>query len=100
MADDPVPLDAYRPHVSGEVRCRACGHEWIGIARAGSVGLECLECGTFQGIWKHPIADSKRPRWECHCGNYAFSLHPEGVIVCTYCGERQTNVWGNDKTPA
>lgn len=74
------------PHISGEVVCLECRHEWMGVAPIGTTELECSECGTLKGAWKYMAAPEVV--FECNCGNQHFYIDPEGVM-CARCGSRQ-----------
>jgi hypothetical protein len=80
--------DADGPHLAGEAVCGACGREWVAVAPAGTIALECPGCGRLWGALKHII--EPRITWRCRpCGEQLFWLTPDGA-VCRRCGVVQT----------
>lgn len=73
------------PHSSGEARCLQCGHEWVAIAPAGTVWLECPECKTDKGAFVGNCYPKDGIIWVCNCGNELFLLTPDGEL-CPMCG--------------
>lgn len=76
-----------QPHLSGKARCLACKHEWDAVAPQGTLDLECPECATTRGVWKHPFsADVGQKLFVCnHCECDHFVIQPHRVI-CIGCG--------------
>lgn len=85
---DVISLDEHRPHMTGTVRCLACGHNWHAVAPLGTLFLECPECHTEKGVWHRPVIPETY--WRCHCGCAAFSLSDTNAY-CMACGV--TQVW-------
>jgi predicted RNA-binding Zn-ribbon protein involved in translation (DUF1610 family) len=77
------------PHNSGKAFCLICKHEWIAVAPAGVVWMECPKCGSEKGIFKYACLREDDPHWTCHCGNDLFYVTPRGYY-CPNCGEWQT----------
>jgi hypothetical protein len=79
------------PHVTGEVRCTACGNEWVAVAPVGTTWLECPACGTMRALFRYkmfPAAENGSKVWVCVCGEAAFYITPDGTY-CYACGSRQ-----------
>lgn len=76
------------PHISGPIRCLACKSEWIGIMPAGTLTLECPECGcqkaVLNGIVSPPPGSSFLV---CSCENERFMILEDGTIFCDVCGD-------------
>ncbi len=70
---------------TGEVRCVACGHEWIQVAPKSLSWFECEKCGLHKGNWKYPF-ERGEVRFVCNCGNVNFQIVP-GAIYCPACGD-------------
>lgn len=70
-------------HVSGQVTCTACKHEWVAVAPAGTKLFECPECRRDFGLLKHPVEPDWK--WKCHCGEMLHWLTSEGAM-CRGCG--------------
>ncbi len=50
MMSDPFDdaLDDILPWgVQYDVRCPACGHNWVAVMRIDTVGIECPSCGYY-----------------------------------------------------
>ena len=77
------------PHLSGEIKCLACKNEWIGVAPAGAVDLECPECHCHRGVFIWPIEPIKgETRFCCNgCNGEFFYIRTE-CTVCIGCGNR------------
>jgi len=73
----------------------SCSHEWIAVAPAGATWLECPECHTMKGLFKHACLksaennDGWEPWWTCSCGNELFVVYRNG-IMCPNCGKEQS----------
>lgn len=81
-----INIEQNLPHMTGEAVCIECKHEWVAVAPIGTHELECGECGTIKGVWKHMAAPATC--WECKCGNQHFWIDPDGAM-CAKCGTRQ-----------
>ena len=44
-----ISLDDHRPHSSRYVACMACAHDWVAVAPATTLTLECPSCGLMEG---------------------------------------------------
>lgn len=90
MSDKVVDLSTRRivsnPHREGEARCLNCKHEWMAVAPAATINLECSQCGTFQGMFKG-IAQTEFAQWRCECGELVFFIDERGPYCC-HCGVR------------
>lgn len=76
------------PHFSGPAACLACKHEWVAVAPAGTVWLECPKCGTERGVMKGPCMHFGEDHWTCECGNILFHI-TKHAIYCPMCGKPQ-----------
>lgn len=77
--------DTNDAHIQGEVLCTSCGKEWIGVVPVGTKELECPECHTMKGVFKHHLAPVTKAVWTCNCGNRLFFLLKDKVQCCE-CG--------------
>jgi hypothetical protein len=86
---DVLSISDYRadPHMTGEVRCMACGHEWIAVCPSGTTLLDCPQCQCTKGFLRHEVLRDGE-LWVCHCGNDLFHMTPNG-IYCPHCGDWQ-----------
>ena len=76
----------HQPHMTGEAKCLACGHEWVAVAPIGTVAFECPKCGLDKGQTKYPCQPPEGSDiWECNCGSQTFFIRPTG-FMCTNCG--------------
>jgi len=82
---DIVSIESQKPHKTGEAICMSCKEEWIAVAPAGVVWLECPKCKTEHGLFKFPCSYSDKSHWECNCGNDLFHVTPDGYY-CPNCG--------------
>jgi len=85
-----IKLDDYRPHFSGEIKCNARGHKWIGVCpinRDGSIPcMECPKCGLYQGFYIYPVVPKKgKEIYKCNCGGELFTISKKGAR-CIRCG--------------
>lgn len=72
------------PHLTGKAVCTTCNHEWVAVAPAGTVHLECPECLRVQGVFKNAVEPERA--WACNCnGNQLFFLTRAGAM-CRACG--------------
>lgn len=93
-----ISLAERRPHISGNARCSACGHEFVAVVPVGDVWFECPNCGTERALMRYPVLDE--PAWPnvfaCNCGCDVFAIRSDEVgdvrIACLACGETQ-NPW-------
>jgi predicted RNA-binding Zn-ribbon protein involved in translation (DUF1610 family) len=69
--------------ITGPVRCRGCGHKWVGISPEGAVEFECPECGTLKGVRDSLITPEERYACKCGCDVFSFS---KKNIYCANCG--------------
>jgi len=74
------------PHLSGEARCIACGHEWVAIAPTGGTELECPECRAMLGMFIWPTTPKSEMVWTCDCGCQLFYIVDTGN-QCYRCGD-------------
>jgi len=72
-------------HLSGEAICSACNKEWVAVAPVGTKELECPDCKTMKGLFKHHVAPVTNNLWQCNCGNKLFFI-TKGQIQCCECG--------------
>lgn len=79
-----INLAEYQSHISGEVICMVCKHEWIACAQVGTVDLDCQKCGTSKGHFKYPCSRDE-DHWTCRCGSVYFCITPGGYY-CPNCG--------------
>lgn len=70
--------------VSGPIRCRGCGHKWIGVNPGGVYEFECPECGTMKGVRDTFVTPERR--FVCNCGCDVFSFSEKNVY-CANCGD-------------
>lgn len=79
------------PHVSGEAVCTACKHRWVAVAPAGTIELECPNCGTRRGLFVNPVwPPADHLVWVCPCGGNLFLIRePERGFMCRECGTTQ-----------
>lgn len=76
-------------HITGQVVCLECGHEWTGVMPAGTFDeLQCEKCGLMKGVLNGlPVPESV---WFCNCGCHLMVV--SGVtkeILCVQCGLAQ-----------
>lgn len=79
-----VNLLERKAHMTGEVTCLACKHEWVGIMPIGTFNIECPECKSEKGVLKHFAARNKA-HYQCNCGNNLLFATPDGCY-CVNCG--------------
>ena len=72
-------------HLSGTAICSACNKEWEAVAPVGAKELECPDCKTMKGLYKHHLAPISNTTWTCNCGNKLFFVL-KGDIQCCECG--------------
>jgi len=77
--------EAGAQHLSGTAICSACDKEWEAVAPVGIKELECPNCKTMKGLYKHHLAPITNKLWACHCGNRLFFIL-KGQIQCCECG--------------
>jgi hypothetical protein len=73
----------YLTHITGEARCVACKHEWVGEWPVGEYLFKCPSCGLVKGMTKGFI-NPQEDEHECSCGNSLFILTPSGT-KCINC---------------
>lgn len=73
------------PHMTGEAICTGCNKEWTAVAPVGTKELECPDCHTMKGLFKHHLAPVTNELWVCNCGNRLFFIL-KGQIQCCECG--------------
>lgn len=82
-----IPLEEYRPHLSGQAKCLHCKHEWLAVSPVGVyAGLECPECHLVKGIRAGLVYPSEM-MFTCFCGCYVFSICRDRGPMCLNCGE-------------
>jgi hypothetical protein len=72
-------------HLSGEAICSACDKEWTAVAPVGTKELECPDCKTMKGLFKHHLAPVTPKVWTCNCGCRLFFVL-KNQIQCCECG--------------
>jgi predicted RNA-binding Zn-ribbon protein involved in translation (DUF1610 family) len=81
-----VELSDYKPHLSGDAICLACGCEWVQVAAVGTTELKCPDCELFKGVFRHLVTPDRV--WEClECGNRLWYLNKNG-FMCGRCGNQ------------
>ncbi len=73
--------------ITGKARCILCKYEWVAVAPAGTVWLDCPECHSMKGIHIFSCV-RKEEHWTCNCGNDLFHITKEGTY-CPNCGTWQ-----------
>jgi hypothetical protein len=82
-------VDGDGPHIAGLAVCTACKAEWAAVAPAGTVWLECGDCGTERATWKYHCEPTEGEKiWMCNCESFLFYCTPTGVF-CYACGAEQ-----------
>jgi predicted RNA-binding Zn-ribbon protein involved in translation (DUF1610 family) len=79
--------DEHTPHLAGEAKCIACGHEWVSVCPVGVAFFECPKCGVHKGCMKYETVRDD-PIWTCSCGNNYFTMTQHGMY-CPACGDWQ-----------
>ena len=79
-----VELQKYKPHMTGEVVCLNCKHEWVGVMPVGTFNIECPECKSEKGVIKH-FAIREGSIYQCNCGCDLLRARPDGCY-CANCG--------------
>jgi ribosomal protein S27E len=76
-------------HVSGELYCRGCNHEWTAVWEPGTTEFECPECKSMRGRNKFNVSPAPGTEvWSCvHCDNQLFTLLKDRVH-CSGCGQQ------------
>lgn len=100
MAAEVLSLDQYRPHMTGQARCTACGHDFVAVAPVGETWFECPKRGTERALLRYPVLDE--PAWpneyQCNCGCSVFAIRSDSSgdvrIACLSCGVTQ-NPWAS-----
>lgn len=72
------------PHMTGEARCAACGHEWVAVAPVGTHELDCPSCGCTKGHMKRPVMRGDE-RFVCDCGCDVFRISRAHGPYCVNC---------------
>lgn len=80
--------DKVDPHITGEAVCFCCKYVWIAVAPIGTEKLQCPNCNTMKGLFKHGCYPDEGTVWGCACGNDLFVITPERII-CWNCGATQ-----------
>ena len=83
-----IDILSNQPHITGEATCLICKNEWIAVAPAGTVWLECPDCGLTKGHFKYACQTDDKEEWVCNCGCSLFKIVPRGVY-CPLCGTWQ-----------
>lgn len=71
--------------------CLGCRHEWVAVAEAGTVDLECPSCGLWKGVGKGLVgAGDGEQVFRCDCGSEALTaiitLAGKHRLRCMLCG--------------
>ncbi len=74
------------PHMQGEARCAACGHEWQAVAPVGTHEMECPACGSIKGHMVNSVMRGSE-RFVCNCGCDVFRISREHGPYCVNCAE-------------
>jgi hypothetical protein len=74
------------PHITGEARCMACQHTWVGVAQVGTSTLDCPECKAEKGVFLKHARDADSPALHCGCGCWAYAVYSYG-LMCINCGD-------------
>ncbi len=72
-------------HLTGNAICMSCQKEWQAVAPVGTSVLECPECKTMKGVFKHQLSPVTNSVWECNCGNKLFFILKKKIQCCN-CG--------------
>lgn len=80
--------EEHEPHLTGDAKCLACGHEWVAVAPVGGSEFECPQCGCMKGVYQMFVIDDPEI-WVCNCGCDIFRVTPD-YIYCVNCGTEQT----------
>lgn len=69
-----ISLDEHRPHVSGEMKCMSCDHQFVGVvpAHRDLVGVECPKCGLHRAEFD---------------GAFTFGEGYQVLVCNTCCGD-------------
>ncbi|MBG4448709.1 hypothetical protein I5F71_02875 [Pseudomonas aeruginosa] len=84
------------PHAVGTAICTKCRYEWSAAAPVGTTQLECPQCHTENGLFKHPFGPAEGDcSYVCNCGSdLYFILRRKGQavarIICRGCGQDAT----------
>ena len=83
------------PWTQGPAKCLDCKHEWQHVSPAGTVSLECPQCGTMRGVLYGPVdAEEGQSVWTCGCGCDVFKIVAENGkykwTLCLRCGSPQS----------
>lgn len=82
------------PHISGQLYCMACNHDWTAVWKPGTQEFECPQCNSMKGRSKYDIMPAPGSQvWTCMtCDNQLFNLLADRVH-CPNCG----NAWGYEE---
>jgi len=72
-------------HLTGDVICTNCKKVWTGVVPVGTHELECPDCHTMKGVFKHHLAPITNEIWRCNCGAELFFILKK-KIQCCECG--------------
>lgn len=77
------------PHVSGQLYCQGCNHDWVAVWQPGTTEFECPECHAMRGRSKFDVMpDAQAQVWSCvACENQLFHLLKDRVH-CPGCGKQ------------
>lgn len=82
------------PHMAGEALCIGCRHHWAAVAPIGTWQLECPECCSLKGIFRHPVGAAEGDAFfRCNCGCEALTAYMRERrfhLKCMSCGVEQT----------
>ncbi|MCZ6898339.1 MAG: hypothetical protein O7D95_06520 [Betaproteobacteria bacterium] len=82
--DNVVSMFNQGEYKTGECKCLACDHEWVGVAPVEEYLFECPECGMTKGQHKYPVME-EGDYYECKCKSLTFTVTMNGV-GCANCG--------------
>jgi hypothetical protein len=80
---------------SGPARCLHCGHNWVGVAPAGTLIFDCPVCGLHKGVFLGLcLAPAGKQVWTCKCGCDLFQVVADehgkfAWMHCLMCGSPQ-----------
>lgn len=85
-----VDINKHRPHLSGDMKCFSCGHQWVGISLIEDDGsmpcVECPKCKRYFGYYLYPVLPKEDEIiYKCNCGGELFYISEDGP-VCIKCG--------------
>lgn len=91
MSDEIVKLADFNRDgwLSGQARCMSCSHEWVAVAKAGTVWVECPNCRAVKGYLMFACQPEDGAEiWHCRCGAEVLYATPKALRCCN-CGTVQ-----------